>query len=344
MQRWRTARRRATFERRRNLNGGVRLPSSDVHKDGHRVRPGHPLRADSARGETDTFQATTRGLHDSRRLAAQPEAKIKERGRGASRGQATAGDPAPEPDMPPPEGAPPKRRFGRRRTGPVPSGPEVKNSCAVVNQKGGVGKTTVCLVLVVAAARRGGRVLLVDLDPQASATAVLRADDEDRLTVADVMLDPSATRSAIPLPRRGGGSTWPPRSRRCGRRTRRPRRPTRPCCRGTLRRWPTMTSCYSTARRAWERPRSTRLPQPSRALIVTEPTFLRFKRGRRPLDALWHVTAEYNPSLEIAGIVLNRVEASAEHRARRGRARGRLGSQVGEPHIPKRAVLQDATR
>ena len=41
---------------------------------------------------------------------------------------------------------------------------------AVVNQKGGVGKTTVSLGLASAGSRAGRRVLVVDLDPQANAT------------------------------------------------------------------------------------------------------------------------------------------------------------------------------
>ncbi len=45
------------------------------------------------------------------------------------------------------------------------------NVLAMVNQKGGVGKTTVSLGLAAVAASQGSRVLIVDLDPQANATS-----------------------------------------------------------------------------------------------------------------------------------------------------------------------------
>ena len=51
-----------------------------------------------------------------------------------------------------------------------------RRAVAILNQKGGVGKTTVTLGLASAAAAAGRRLLVVDLDPQASSTWVLGHD------------------------------------------------------------------------------------------------------------------------------------------------------------------------
>ena len=59
---------------------------------------------------------------------------------------------------------------------------------AVVNQKGGVGKTSVTLGLTSAAMARGHRVLVIDLDPQGASSWVLGVDTEQvQRSVADVL-------------------------------------------------------------------------------------------------------------------------------------------------------------
>jgi chromosome partitioning protein len=72
----------------------------------------------------------------------------------------------------------------------------------LLNRKGGVGKTTVAVNLAATVAIAGGRVLLVDADPQGSSLAWASARDRDPLFAVIGMAKPTLHRDLPALARR----------------------------------------------------------------------------------------------------------------------------------------------
>ena len=68
---------------------------------------------------------------------------------------------------------------------------------AIINQKGGVGKTTTCVNLAAALTEAGKKILLCDFDPQANSTSGMGVDKTVSKGVYEVIIGGIPTDEAI---------------------------------------------------------------------------------------------------------------------------------------------------
>ena len=243
--------------------------------------------------------------------------------------------------------------MGRAPSGCAPSGARRSSAVgavvAVVNQKGGVGKTTVTLGLASAAMARRDRILVVDADPQANATWSLGIDPE---------LVSHGSAEAIEADRAGAAahgivtSPWSefidvlPASRSLQQRDtetgkKRLARRLRVALEGISDRYELVIIDCSPALG----PLTTNaLAAADLALMVVEPAALSARGIAGVSDLVDEVWEKFNDRLDIAGVIVNRVPPVSHEADRQHELLVRMlgKSTVWSPDIPQRVAVTEA--
>ena len=249
----------------------------------------------------------------------------------------------PLPNRSAPSGGDQNRREarGRRERDAVCQHRRVRNVVAVLNQKGGVGKTTVTLGLASAARSVGRRVLVVDLDPQASSTWVLGHDPAAAGTsTAEVLGSVPVTKAMVPST--WGGEVWlVPGSARLQRREHGIPGRLRDALSEVAADFdavlldcpPSLANLVTEA-----------LAAARHAVIVVEPSSLGLRGIGAVADAIDDAWQQRNPDLELAGVIVNKVPAVSGEAERRLAELGRIvgRSTIWQPWIPQRVIVNQA--
>nr|WP_015061906.1 ParA family protein [Arthrobacter sp. J3.40]AFK89282.1 putative chromosome partitioning ATPase [Arthrobacter sp. J3.40] len=216
---------------------------------------------------------------------------------------------------------------------------------AVINQKGGVGKTTETINLARVASNNLRRTLVIDADAQGNLSGILASDDvdADQLTFADVLVGEEIADVQV-------NGIWPSIS-------------VVPGNQNTTKATKQLHSEHGREYRLREALEKVRdvydlilidcapsldlhtvnaLTAADRAIVMTQP-------GKFSLDGLSQlqesfdsVQKYYNPLLTVAGIVVNGVRNTVGHRSWISELEGSTPWPMIQPYIPMWSLIQDA--
>lgn len=216
---------------------------------------------------------------------------------------------------------------------------------ALINQKGGVGKTTETINLARVGSNAGRRVLVIDADPQGNATGVLSRDHliPDQVAFADVL-------TGMPIADVAVGGIWPglslvPGNRNTDKATR--------ALHGEHGREHRLREAVEKVRNKYDLilidcapsldlHTVNALTAADFAIVIAEPGKFSFDGLGMLQDSFASIHRYYNPTLAVAGIVLNGVRNTVGHRTWIRELADGAPWPIIAPRIPFWTVIQDA--
>ncbi len=213
---------------------------------------------------------------------------------------------------------------------------------AILNRKGGVGKSAVALGLASSWAQRDQRVLLVDLDPQGTASRTLdlwgSEPDVDAVLTGDSLAD-AVHKVGDPwhldvLPASQALAAWDSDPNRLNRewRLKKALEPTDAYDHVVIDCGPSLGILVVNA-----------LAAAHRALLVTEPSGASVDGLGLALQLIEEVRQQMHPNLELGGVVMNAVDdRERESRHFVAEVRAAFGDRCLEPPIPRRTAVRQA--